>query len=405
MPRGRGYRIVRVWRAGHQLEVYPEARACEHKPVLLLLVRVLLALLGAGLVVSTLLSSIRSFVLPRGVSDRLLGGIFRVSRALFELRTKRAHSYADRDRAMAMYAPLTLLVVPAVWLVLVWLGYSGIFWAEGQHGWRAALVASGSSLLTLGFAAPASFPEALLIFSEAAIGLMLVALLIAYLPAIYAAWARREERVALLEVRAGSPPSAVEMLVRYHRIGRMDRLSTDWEQWEVWFANIEESHTSLSALAFFRSPRPERSWVTAAGAVLDAAALHLSTVDVPFDAAAALCIRAGFIALRRIAEFFDIAYEPNPRPDDDISVGRDEFDDACDRLAEAGLALRPDRDQAWRDFVGWRVNYDVVLVSLAGLTRAPQAPWSSDRSLRRPSAVAAKTGRRPDAKSPRSRRT
>ncbi|MGH2520419.1 MAG: hypothetical protein ACRDF8_11480, partial [Chloroflexota bacterium] len=178
----------------------------------------------------------------------------------------------------------------------------------------------------------------------------------------------------------------------------------DWEQWEVWFANIEESHTSLSALSFFRSPRPERSWVTAAGAVLDAAALHLSTVDVPRDAAAALCIRAGFIALRRIADFFDIAYDANPRPDDDISVERDEFDDACDRLAEAGIALRPDRDQAWHDFVGWRVNYDVVLVGLAGLTRAPQAPWSSDRSLRQPRS-AAKTGRRPDAKSPRPRRT
>ena len=150
---------------------------------------------------------------------------------------------------------------------------------------------------------------------------MLVALLISYLPSIYGAFARREAVVKLLEVRAGNPPSAVEMLLRYHRIHGLGELGEQWEAWEAWFADIDESHTSLAALVFFRSPRPEHSWVTAAGAILDGASLTRSVVDVPRDPRADLCIRAGFLALRHIADFFEFEYNPDPHyPADPISV-------------------------------------------------------------------------------------
>lgn len=135
--------------------------------------------------------------------------------------------------------------------------------------------------------------------------------------------------VTLLEVRAGSPPSAVEMLSRYQRIQGLPGLAAQFEAWENWFADIEESHTSLPALVFFRSPWPDRSWVTAAGAVLDAAALRQALVDLPIEPQASLCIRAGFIAMRRISNFFNISYNPDPRyPQDAISVTRAEFDAA-----------------------------------------------------------------------------
>jgi hypothetical protein len=133
---------------------------------------------------------------------------------------------------------------------------------------------------------------------------------------------------------------------------------------------------------FFRSPQPEHSWITAAGSILDCASLRLSVIERPFDADAAYCIRAGYLALQRIAAFFRIPFDPTPQPTDVISVTRDEFDDACDELARQGLPLKDDRDQAWRDWAGWRVNYDRPLVALAGLTMAPFAPWSSDRSIR-----------------------
>jgi hypothetical protein len=233
----------------------------------------------------------------------------------------------------------------------------------------------------LGFENPKGLSQLLLSFTEAATGVGLIALLITYLPSQYATFNRREVAVALLEVRAGTPPSGPNMIERYHRINWEGGLTQVWKDWEQWFADLEETHTSLPALSFFRSPRPERSWVTAAGAVLDAASLRASTLGGPRDPEAELCVRAGYVALRHLADFFYIEHDPNPAPDDPISVSREEFDEVYDRLRNIGVDLKEDRDQAWRDFAGWRVNYDQVLVKLAGLTMAPQAPWSSDRAV------------------------
>jgi hypothetical protein len=348
----------------------------------LAILRVLAFLAGATLVVGALNSAVKTFILPRGAPEQLTRFVFIAVRRLFNLRLRRAPTYADRDRVLALYAPVGLLGLPAAWLLLVLVGYTAMYWALGAPDARSAFTLSGSSLLTLGFAAADDLPKTVLSFTEAAVGLFLVAILISYLPTMYAAFARRETAVTLLEVRAGSPPSAVEMILRHHRLGRIEVLHKTWEDWEIWFADIEESHSSLAALIFFRSPRPERSWVTAAGAVMDAAALVTSTVDLPHDPAADLCIRAGYLALRHISDFFYIAYDPDPKPTDPISITRAEYDAACDELAANGVPLKPDRDQSWRDFAGWRVNYDTVLLALAALTAAPPAPWSSDRAGR-----------------------
>jgi hypothetical protein len=202
----------------------------------------------------------------------------------------------------------------------------------------------------------------------------------------------------MLETRAGNPPSAVKLLRRHHLIGWLEDGGALYARWEEWFADIEETHTSQATLVFFRSPLPNRSWITAGGAVLDSAAMQLSVVDIPWEPHAALCLRAGYLSLRRIADFFGIPYDADPGPADPISVDRDEFDDACRKLEEVGVPLKADREQAWIDFKGWRVNYDEVLVNLAGLSMAPYAPWSSDRSIRyrvrpQPLAHAARFGR------------
>jgi hypothetical protein len=198
---------------------------------------------------------------------------------------------------------------------------------------------------------------------------------------MYAAFSRREQVVNMLEVRAGSPPSALEMILRFHRNHGLDKLSDYWKIWEAWFADLEESHTTLPALVFFRSPRPENSWATAAGAVLDAASITLSAIEIPYEVSAALCIRAGYLALRRIANYFDIPTPQDPRyPGTSICIDRREFEEVIDQLAAAGLPIKQNREQAWRDFAGWRVNYDRALILLCGLVMAPPAPWSSDRA-------------------------
>ena len=173
--------------------------------------------------------------------------------------------------------------------------------------------------------------------------------------------------------------------MRYHRIAWLDHLPELWSTLEEWFAELGETHTSLAVLTFFRSPSAHRSWVTAAGAVLDAAALAQSTLAVPWSPQAGLCIRSGYLALREIADYFDVPYDSEPAPDAPISIAREEFDAAYEELGSAGVPVRPDRDRCWRDFAGWRVNYDAPLLALASITMAPYAPWSSDRSLRVPS--------------------
>jgi hypothetical protein len=346
------------------------------------ILRLLVFLLGLAIVARAVFSAIQTFVLPRSANDRLSRFVFGTSFRVFRLVLRQTHTYEQRDRIMAFFAPISLLALIPIYLVLIFLGFACMYWALGNVGsLEQALKVSGSSVMTLGYAAPGDLPDGLLMFAEAAIGLILVAVLIAYLPTMYNAFQRREQAVTLLEVRAGSPPSAVEMILRYHRIHGLDQLNTLWVQWEQWFADIEESHTSLAALVFFRSPQPDHSWVTAAGAILDAAALLRSTVDVPRDAQADLCLRAGYLALRRIADFFQIEYNAQPKPDDPISVSQVEFETAYNELAQAGVPLIADREAAWRNFAGWRVNYDAVLLALAALTMAPYAPWSSDRSL------------------------
>jgi hypothetical protein len=340
--------------------------------------RIIAALAGILVVCWVLWSAIRTVVVPRGESVWLSRGIFVVMREVFELVARRTRSYESYDRIMARYAPTSLLVMPATWALLIVGAFVPIFWGLGLH-WREALITSGSSFTTLGFARPERAVADAACFTEALIGLGVVALLISYLPAIYSSFARREAAVVKLEVRAGSPPSASEFLLRVHRIRGLDYFQTNWDEWEQWFVELEESHASSPALVFFRSPRPKSSWITAAGAVLDTAAIILSTIDVETNPQTQITIRSGFLALRRLAEFYHLPFDPDPAPDAPISIHREEYDALIEELRADGLPIKADLDLAWRDYAGWRVNYDTPLLALCALTSAPPAPWSSDR--------------------------
>ncbi len=345
---------------------------------------IFLFLAGAVVVLATFASALRTLILPRGTRDLVTQTAFRAAWLVFGPLMRYAKSYERRDRIMALYAPVTVMLVVVAWLVLVLLGYTLMYFANGVTPFSEAFRLSGSSLLTLGFATVDTVWLHVLVFSEAAIGLGLVALLIAYLPTMYGAFSRREEAVNLLEVRAGSPPSAVEWLVRAQRNDMLGRMSHSLEPWEHWFAEVEESHTSFIPLVFFRSPQADRSWITAAGAVLDTAAMMMTVVDFPYDdMPLRLTSRAGYLALRRIADLFDIPYNADASfPEEPISISKEEFNDACRSLQEVGIPIYEDLDMAYEEFAGWRVNYDLTLISIAALIRAPYAPWSSDRSVR-----------------------
>jgi hypothetical protein len=343
--------------------------------------RIVAFIVGLMLIIVALRSAVVTFVLPRFARSYITRWLFLTTRMIFNLVARTQKEYKGRDAIMAVYAPISLLLLPATWLTIIFTGFAGIYWALGVPTVGESFRESGSALLTLGFAAPPDALTTAASFIEALIGLTLAALLISYLPTMYAAFSKRETQVTLLEVRAGSPPSAGTMYKRLHRLGQMENLSDLWKTWEVWFAELDETHTSLSALVFYRSPRSEHSWVTAAGAILDAAAIAASSLDIPRDPSQDICIRAGYLALRHIADLFQLPYNPTPTSADSISISRKEFNEMYDDLKAYGIAMKPDLDKAWEDFVGWRVNYDSVLLAMAVLTMAPEAPWISDRVI------------------------
>ncbi len=342
---------------------------------------VLCAIVGVAIIAGTLASALRSTVLPRSAHRGLSRVSLRVTRFLFRLWAGEWASYERRDAVMAMLGPVSLILLLATWLVLTLFGFALVYVAAGVGTIAGVIELSGSSVFTLGTTKAGNVPTDLITYVEAGLGLLLVTLLITYLPSIYGAFSRRENGVNLLRVRAGDPPRAATLLIRYHRIDKdRTRLGDLWQTWEAWFTDVEETHTTFAVLPFFRSPQPQQSWITAAGALLDAASLWAAAVEHAADPDAQLCIRTGFQTLRRIAQMFGIDFDDDPGADDPISVSRSEWDEAVNEMAAAGLPVSADRDAAWQAWRGWRVNYDTVLLSLARIVEAPLAPWVSDRS-------------------------
>ncbi len=334
---------------------------------------------GALIALGTLLAAIQTVVVPRAERSLLIRFVYVGMGLLFAMFARRRKSYEAKDAVLARYAPTTLMLLPMVWASGVIYGFSLMFWALDVRPYREALVLSGWSLTTLGYLVATDLFTLVLAVAEALIGLGIVALLISFLPLMHSAFSTRESAVARLEIRAGTPPTPEAMIILAHETGGLENMEETWTEWEHWFIHIEETHQTYPALAFFRSVRSDRSWVTAAGCILDTAAIMLSTVAVPHSPAAPFMIRAGYVALRNIADFFAIDYDPDPLAIAPITVRRHEFYKTYEALRSAGVPVVEDRDRAWREFAGWRVNYDNCLVGLASITSAPPGKWSSDR--------------------------
>jgi hypothetical protein len=340
------------------------------------LLHLLAGISGVVLVIVTLSAAIRSFVLPRNEVVRLNIWVSRSIRLLFDLATRLAKTYARRDQIMAHYAPVALVALPIAWLTILSFGYTLMYWALGVGKWERCYELSNSSMLTLGTTKTFEGGIMALAYSEAALGLLLLTLLISYLPTIYQAFSRRETTVARLELRAGAPASACALLSWLNSSGSLEDDDVQWADWEQWFVEIEESHTSLPILAFFRSPQPGRSWVTAAGLILDTANLFISALETAQSRQVELTFKAGCLALNRVYRFFDekagaepTAMLPGNAPIEEASQAS--FARACDELQAQGLPVRADRPAAWARYQELHSRYAEALSFLAKLTVAP----------------------------------
>lgn len=349
----------------------------------MIVVRVIVGFLAVVGVCAVLGSMLRTVVVPRGVPARLARAAFLTVYWLLRLRLRLAgrSDYATRDRIFAVGAPLGPFAQLATWGVLIWLFFAVLFWSltTSTVDGRAishALELSGSSMLTLGFDSPHGLPRQLAAFAAAAVGLALLALVIAYLPTLYGTFSRREQLITKLTVRAGAPASGPALLSSTWELGRFEQLEEVWEPWEDWFIELGESHTSYPQLVFFRSPRSNNHWVLASEAVLDGAALLLTACDVPRASRSQLCLHAGIHALLSIADFLAIPHRP-PESGAEILLSEEKFNEAFSHLQSVGVPMHDDRHAAWVAFRALRARYELLLAVLGRMTDAPRSDWSS----------------------------
>jgi hypothetical protein len=338
------------------------------------------AALGLVIVLSTLMSVVTSLVLPRRGSSRIqlyvgLGMVKSFSRI-----SHRFETYEARDRFLALQAPLYLIVILATWLTALLIGFGLMLWPFMRAGgFLHALTVSGSSVFTLGFADQAGVAPRLIVFCAAAAGLTIVALQIAYLPVLYGAFNRREVLVTMLDSRAGSPAWGPELLARSELVDNVHNLGLLYQRWEEWAADVAESHTSYPVLLWFRSPHPDRSWVIGLLAVMDAAALQLSTQPLHAPSEARAFLRMGYMCLRDLATVVGLKFDGDPKPDDPISLTEDNFQDALDHLARVAWPMERDAASSWIHFRGWRVNYESLAYRIGDSVNAPPALWAGPR--------------------------
>ena len=222
-------------------------------------VRVVAGVVALGLEWLVLDAAIRTFLLPRVASVRLSRLASKSVGAIFKLIAKRKSSYDERDRVLALYPSFVLLVYQGLWLALSVVAFAFGFIAAGVPGFSRAFEVSGSSLFTLGTAGGAGGFQVALSYLEAGSGLTLLALLISFIPTLYASFQRREISVSRLSVRAGVPATPWGIIEIAQSVASYDRLEELWREWEQWFTEVGETHTDPHdpQLLPLADPRPD----------------------------------------------------------------------------------------------------------------------------------------------------
>jgi hypothetical protein len=354
--------------------------------------------LGLAIVVLTAVSVLFTLVLPRRPAgpERVALMTNRLVRVSFLSVSRFARSYEAKDSILAAIGPVAVVAQLALWLALFLVGYA-LMLEPHTHRWSGAFVQGAVSIFTVGTGEGGGRRDVPLDLAAGATWAVVVAMQIAYLPALYSAFSEREGLVAMLESRAGVPAWGPELLARHQMVGIIDTLPAFYSAWEKWSADVAESHTTYPVLLLFRSPEPWYSWLVGLIAVLDGAALHLSLSPDSASSQARLCLRSGFTALQRIAATLGWTVDPDPDPAGPVQLTFDEFNSAVQMLSDFGFPLERSAEEAWPDFVGWRVNYEGISYRLADRLTAPPAPWSGPRRHLRTGIVAP---RRPPQRRP-----
>lgn len=347
------------------------------------MIKIFAVFLGVLLILLVLWETFETIVLPRRVTRqfRLTRFFYRSTWRPWAALAAMRGSKKKRDSLLSYYGPLSLLLLLAFWAVTLVLGFgllhyglhdklSGALFASDFGN---ALYLSGTTLFTLGLGdvLPASPLGRFITVLESGIGFGYLALVIGYLPVLYQAFSRREVTISLLDARAGSPPTAYEMLRRQNGVQGMEALTELLRDWEGWSADLMESHLSYPVLAYFRSQHDNQSWIASLTAILDVCALAMVGLEGMCQYQARMTFAIARHALVDLSQVFSAP------PDKDASINRlppEALEELRKALHASGFVLA-DGEEAAEELRRLRSLYEPYALSLAGYLRLELPPW------------------------------
>jgi hypothetical protein len=368
-----------VKKAGATYLVCPGLFAFGRKPQTMFIV---MGFIGLSLIVVVLWDVFETIVLPRRVTRR-----FRLTRAFYRALWFPWSTLAGwikrskkRETFLSVFGPLSLLILLVLWAATLVFGFALLQWSFGSHihqvngpsGFFSDLYYSGTTFFTLGLGdiAPLDPASRALTVIEASLGFALLALVIGYFPVLYQAFSRREVNISMLDARAGTPPTAAELLRRHQEGQSLESLDQLLRDWEMWAADLMESHLSYPVLCFFRSQHDNQSWLAALSTVLDACSLVMVGIDGIPKWQAQLTFKMARHAVVDISQTFNAS----PVKHDGARLSKSDLATLRMMLSETGVALRDEEgDEATLDEL--RSMYEPYTRVLSRYLMMPLPGW------------------------------
>ncbi len=343
-------------------------------------------ILGALLLLAVMWDLFETIVVPRPTP-----GVFRLGRYIVRGSWRGVRSLATRhdgrhELLLGLFAPAATIMLLVTWLAGLVVGYGLVLYgirdelAPGPVDIGSAIYFGATSVLTLGFGdiVPVGGFARFIVAAAALSGLGTVALVVTFLFSLFGSYQRREVAVVTLQAKAGAPPSAVVLLESLARLDLVDHLPDFFGRWEVWIAEVLDSHVAYPLLGFFRSSHDDVSWISALGTVLDTASLVLTTIEGVPRGQAELAKKMG---AHLVEDITNLGFRVKGAD----GVDRASFDAVHARLAAAGYRLVP-ADDAWPMFSRARSSYAEQLEAMAAYWAVPAAAWFGGRRALHPAA-------------------
>jgi hypothetical protein len=348
---------------------------------------ILVGIFGLLIVGVVLLDAFETVVLPRRVTRRfkLTNWFYRRTWIPWRSLAARIRTTARQQSFLGYFGPLSLILLLAFWAAGLILGFAMLQYGLGGHEqlgnepitFGRILYHSGETFFTLGYGdiLPTSGPARALSVLESGMGFAFLGVVIGYIPVVYASFSRREIQISMLDARAGSPPTAAELLVRL--AGRSENAGMDQKvldevlrDWERWAAELLESHISYPVLSFFRSQHSNQSWLGALTVMLDVTSLILTGIEGVHPGQAKLTFAMARHAAVDLAQVVNARYDPHP-PE---RLPEADFKGVQEMLSAAGLQLRTDAE-ARQKLSRLRSMYEFYVFSTARNLMLPIPPW------------------------------